>query len=233
MYLVLGVDLSPQQPNFLPPNLKFEVDDLEERWLYHQKFDYIHARDIGGSLKDWPKFFKQAFEFTAPGGYIELTDALYPFKSDDGSLDGTAVLKWSQLIHEATIVRFPFLLIKQDAMPSTNVETHQQKSGRPLCSRHERKTQIETAGYISVTERTDIWPCGRWPKDARLKEIGVWCRENVLIGLEGFSLALFTRVLGWSTEEVQLFLVDVRRDMGNPNIHWYVPMYTVYGRKPE
>ncbi len=29
---VLGVDLSPIQPEFLPPNVTFEVDDMEERY---------------------------------------------------------------------------------------------------------------------------------------------------------------------------------------------------------
>ncbi len=78
-----------------------------------------------------------------------------------------------------------------------------------------------------------MWVGGTWPKDPKLKEIGIWTRENLLQGLEGFALALFTRVHGWSVEEVQLFLVDVRKDLKNSNIHWYVPMYTIYGRKPE
>lgn len=42
--------------------------------------------------------------------------------------------------------------------------------------------------------------------------------------LEGFSMAPFTRVLGWTREEVELFLVDVRKEMKNPQIHAYWPM---------
>jgi hypothetical protein len=42
--------------------------------------------------------------------------------------------------------------------------------------------------------------------------------------LEGFSLAVFTRVLGWKKEEVETFLVQVRNDMKNPKIHAYLPM---------
>lgn len=38
-------------------------------------------------------------------------------------------------------------------------------------------------------------------------------------GLEGFSLALFTRNLGWSVEEVQVLLSKVRKDMADRNIH--------------
>ena len=34
-------------------------------------------------------------------------------------------------------------------------------------------------------------------------------------------MALFTRILGWKKEEVDVFLVDVRKDMKNPKFHAY------------
>lgn len=43
-------------------------------------------------------------------------------------------------------------------------------------------------------------------------------------GLEAISLGLFTRVLGWSREEVDVFLIDVRKDIKNTKIHCYYPM---------
>lgn len=65
---VIGVDLSPIQPQVVPPNLQFQVDDVEEPWIYSQKFDLIHARSMIGSLADWPKLLAQAYENLAPGG---------------------------------------------------------------------------------------------------------------------------------------------------------------------
>jgi SAM-dependent methyltransferase len=59
---VLGVDLSPIQPGFVPPNVKFEVDDLEEPWTFTNKFDFIYSRTMSGSFKNWPRFFEQCFE---------------------------------------------------------------------------------------------------------------------------------------------------------------------------
>ena len=38
-------------------------------------------------------------------------------------------------------------------------------------------------------------------------------------GLEGFSLVLFTRILGWSPEEVQVMLSKVRKDLEDRSIH--------------
>ncbi len=46
MPVVLCVDLSPMQPAFAAPNVTFEVDDLEEDWLYKQKFDFIQSRMV-------------------------------------------------------------------------------------------------------------------------------------------------------------------------------------------
>ncbi len=59
---VLGVDLSPIQPRFVPPNLRFEVDDSEDTWTFSQKFDFIHSRAMEGTFTDWPRFFQQSFE---------------------------------------------------------------------------------------------------------------------------------------------------------------------------
>lgn len=46
----------------MPPNVKFEVDDVEEDWLYSRPFDYIHLRFMNGSLADWKKIITKAYE---------------------------------------------------------------------------------------------------------------------------------------------------------------------------
>jgi hypothetical protein len=84
----------------------------------------------------------------------------------------------------------------------------------------------------------------------------MWALANFDDGLEGLSLALLTRGLKWKKEEVHTFLVDVRKELRNKDIHAYWPMlvplvlkidffqalllvanrlnsYVVYGRKPK
>lgn len=60
---ILGVDLSANLPTYVPPNVRFEVDDLEDDWTFAYPFDYIHSRYMAGSIKDWPRLMKQCFEF--------------------------------------------------------------------------------------------------------------------------------------------------------------------------
>ena len=59
---LLGVDLSANLPTYVPPNVRFEVDDLEDDWTFSYPFDYIHSRYMAGSIKDWPRLMKQCFE---------------------------------------------------------------------------------------------------------------------------------------------------------------------------
>ena len=59
---VVGVDLSPIQPRMIPPNVTFQVDDLEEPWTFSAKFDFIYSRMMTASFANWPRFFQQSFE---------------------------------------------------------------------------------------------------------------------------------------------------------------------------
>ena len=52
----------------------------------------------------------------------------------------------------------------------------------------------------------------------------MWNLENMAPSLEGLSMALFTRALRWSKEEVEAFLVGVRKDMKDTKIHAYWPL---------
>jgi trans-aconitate methyltransferase len=56
---ILGVDLSANPPTYVPPNVRFEVDDLEDDWTFTYPFDYVHSRYMAGSIKDWPRLMKQ------------------------------------------------------------------------------------------------------------------------------------------------------------------------------
>jgi SAM-dependent methyltransferase len=59
---VLGIDLSPIQPKWVPPNLRFETDDLEDHWTFKYKFDFIYSRMMTASFKNWLQFFANSFE---------------------------------------------------------------------------------------------------------------------------------------------------------------------------
>lgn len=51
------------------------------------------------------------------------------------------------------------------------------------------------------------------------KHIGRYNLQQILQGLEAFTLRLYTQTLGWDTEEVAILLAKVRKDLTNPQIH--------------
>jgi len=95
------------------------------------------------------------------------------------------------------------------------------------------KAQLEAAGFVNVTEKIYKWPSNRWPKNKKLKELGMWFQQDVQPSLEGLSLAAFTRGLGWRKEETEVFLAAVRKDMNDTKIHAYWEIYDVSGQKPS
>jgi SAM-dependent methyltransferase len=208
---VVGVDLSPIQSGYVPSNVNFFVDDLEAEWTFKTPFDFIYMRMLTMSIYDWPKLMRQAFDNLNPGGWIELLDPVYPMLSDDGTLKpDSALFKWSDLCNRATT-----------------------EQGSGLDSAKKYKQQLQNAGFVGVTEKLFKFPSNTWPRDPKYKEIGAWSLENGLGCTEALSLAPYTRVLGWKADEVHAFLVDVRKDMRNRNIHAYWNVHVVYGQKPE
>jgi hypothetical protein len=44
---------------------------------------------------------------------------------------------------------------------------------------------------------------------------------------------MFNAVMGWSREEIQVYLAHLRRQMRDRTLHTWYPHRVVYGRKPE
>ena len=55
--------------------------------------------------------------------------------------------------------------------------------------------------------------------DMAEKKIGAYNLTQLYEGLQGFTLRPFIKILGWTSEEVEALLVDVRKDLLNSNIH--------------
>lgn len=195
---VLGTDLSPIQPEYVPPNCRFEVDDAEDDWVFSYPFDYIHSRYMSGSISNFPDLFRMCLDNLNPGGWIEFQDYYVRLQAMDESLVGTALERWNECVIEGV-----------------------KRMGKNALACAKYKTQMEDAGFVSVTERKFALPGNPWAKGEDQKILGTMQMENILDGLHGFSIGLFTKMLGMSAEEVELMLVDVRKDLRNTKIHFY------------
>lgn len=61
---VRGMDLSPIQPVWVPPNVEFLVDNCENEWLMRD-CDLAHFRYTIPVLKDVPKILGNAYEYVS------------------------------------------------------------------------------------------------------------------------------------------------------------------------
>ncbi|PYI08362.1 methyltransferase domain-containing protein [Aspergillus sclerotiicarbonarius CBS 121057] len=207
--LILGNDLSPIQPTMVPPNVVFEVDDIEAEWPPRQPFDLIHARYLCGSIQDWPKLFQQAYEQTRVGGWIEFQDFHLVTYSQDGTLNtDNNLYKWFEYLREAC-----------DIM------------GRSVTVGAKLPEYAAAAGFTNIHHRIYPLPLGPWPMEQRLKEAGALNILQVLEGLEACSVATFTHVLGWTLEAVEQFLVEVRTDIMRKGVHMMQNFHVVYAQR--
>ncbi|KAH7030072.1 S-adenosyl-L-methionine-dependent methyltransferase [Macrophomina phaseolina] len=208
---IVGNDLSPIQPRWVPPNVRFEVDDVESDWPVRDFFDLVHVRYMAGSIADWPRLFRQAFAATKPGGWAEFSDYEMKYYSDDGSMpDDSYMKKLAELLVEGC-----------------------DKIGRTVSPGPSLKGWMEQAGFTNIKQEICKLPMGAWPKDNTMKQIGAFNFVQTYEGLEAFVLAVFTRILGWTADEVQIFIAKCRADMKKKDVHMVLNFYVVYGQRPE
>lgn len=237
--IVTGVDISPIQPTWVPANVNFELDDVTKPWVWPQtSMDFIHIRNLVGSIRDYPALFAEAFRTLKPGGVIEVSEIRARFECQDGSfaLRGRACRQWENTFHA---------IAKEggwDFDPITKVPRW-----------------LEEAGFAEVQALSRLVPVGAWPKEGRLKEIGRWHLSHMLHGgmysfssglrtqteiltsamltalrgegMENYSMMLFTRA-GWDPAAVHALLREVEREVQDPMMHSFTKACFVTATKP-
>ncbi|KAI8296847.1 methyltransferase domain-containing protein [Colletotrichum sp. SAR 10_98] len=207
---VIGNDLSPVQMEWVPPNVKFEVDDVESPWI-GPKYDFIFSRTMAGAIADWPQLAKNVFENTNPGGWAEFQDWDIVYYCDDGTLtEETYTMKMDRMFLEAC-----------------------QMIGRDPCPGPQLEGWVKDAGFVNVRHKMFKIPIGTWPKDARLKDLGHMNVIQIMDGLEAYNMRLFTSVLGWTQVEAQVLFAEVRKEMKSNRYHGYTQFHVAYGQVPE
>lgn len=83
---VTGTDISPCQPQWVPPNVRFDLDDATLKWTWNANhFDLIHIRYVFGAIQDWTGLFKEAYRCYVPGGWMQSVECDVEFRSDNGT----------------------------------------------------------------------------------------------------------------------------------------------------
>lgn len=133
---VIGIDLSPIQPEWAPPNCKFYVDDAESDWVFRpdEAFDFVHGRSMCGSISDFDALYRKCYKHLKPGGWVELQEfEAWIWQIDDPNSKGIPnISKWLGYIDEAST-----------------------KIGKRFNVATEQRQRLIDAGFINV--RDDIY----------------------------------------------------------------------------
>ncbi|TGZ78801.1 S-adenosyl-L-methionine-dependent methyltransferase [Ascodesmis nigricans] len=210
---VVGVDLSPIQPAWVWPNVRFEVDDIEKLWTYPENhFDFIYSRHLGQSIKDWKNYLQQMYTHSAPDGRIELIEHAMYLISEDGTYNNSCDLaQYINLFGEATTAAGMRSVLPEDIIKAA-----------------------EEAGFVEVEKFTVKVPWGAWPKHPEMKSVGETMTAVLSTGgFEAFALQIMTRHLGMHPDKVRQLGQAALKDVVSRKVHSYQEQWYIIGRKPR
>ncbi|KAI0203485.1 S-adenosyl-L-methionine-dependent methyltransferase [Astrocystis sublimbata] len=206
---VLGVDLSPIQPPWIPSNCKFIIDDVEDTWENGRDWDFVHLRNMIPILRDPVQLLKNAYENMKPGAWVELQDV-------DGNVhcdDGTMPPDWPVLV---------FTNLMVEAFGKLGTKSHAAAFGAQY---------LAESGFVNIQHHAVKLPYGTWPRDKTMRLIGLYYRtaaEQFFPAMGNIQLPL----LGYQPDEIEGFFALCREAMRDPNVHAYGVMHFWSGQKP-
>ena len=189
------------QPNLVHPSVKFMLENFDspEYEEPQHRYDYIHGRDLAGSVTDWPNLLGKAFRYvlgrwnqtyaylvraTRPGGWIEIRQVdIKP--ETNGELDLN--LGW----WVDSIIR----------------AGERSEKSFDICGRLEG--WVEGAGFTDVEKIIIPVQVGCAPDD--LDQLGMLNQERFLKELDGHSYRPLIGTLGMNANAVQIALAGVRQ----------------------
>jgi hypothetical protein len=137
---------------------------------------------------------------TKPGGWVEFQELHYYPHCDDDSMDRPyAVRNWLEHVRDGVA-----------------------HLGSDLNGVTKLRGQMEAAGFTNIEEDILRCPIGLWPKNKTLKLAGLYWRTAISDGLMNVSKRPMERGLGWSTTEIELYLVGVRKALHDSSFHSYM-----------
>ncbi|KAK3400623.1 S-adenosyl-L-methionine-dependent methyltransferase [Sordaria brevicollis] len=210
---VIGTDISPIQPSWVPPNLSFNIDDATKEWTYQPDFfDYIHIRWLCGTIKDWPALYKEAYKCLKPGGWIEHMDGDVNMVCLDGTMPkDSAIYQWGQLWCE---------IERKTGVVFNIVDSGCMENG------------IKEAGFTNIQIENFLAPTAPWPTDEKQKQIGLYQYVSLTSDVEGFLTYFFGQVMGWTDNEMAKYAAALRREYKECKVHANINWRVVRAQKP-
>ncbi|KAH8691983.1 S-adenosyl-L-methionine-dependent methyltransferase [Talaromyces proteolyticus] len=206
---VRGIDLSPIQPTWVPPNVDFLIDDCEKDWLATD-CDFVHFRFMVIILKDVQTVLQHAYESLRPEGWIELQELnAQPMCDDNTMRDDDPVKHMYDLAGQAF-----------------------GKFGMNVTLPKHLEPMLLEAGFQNIRCIVKKVPIGVWAKNKTLRLIGLYQKIAVLDLMPALAGRPF-EALGLSQAESQVTLAFARKALEDSKVHRYFNYYFWIAQKPS
>ncbi|EFX02944.1 hypothetical protein CMQ_2873 [Grosmannia clavigera kw1407] len=206
---VRGIDQTPIQPIWVPPNVDFLVDDCNNDWLA-RNIDLAHFRFMTIVLQDVPNVLGNCFESLKPGGWVELQELQGEILCDDETMLDDDPLKY---VYELGAKAFK--LFGMDVLIPQQLEAI-----------------LRAAGFVNIQCIPKKVPIGVWAQDKTLRLVGLYQKTAISEFLSAMAGRPF-EALGIDATARQAIVALARRSLEDTTIHRYMPYYFWYAQKPE
>jgi hypothetical protein len=145
---------------------------------------------------------RQAYEHLKPGAYLQLAGSEPLFASDDGTVPpNSAYAEVAQMYFDMG-----------DKVGASGKEPFRWKE------------YLIAAGFTDVVETVLKIPTNPWPKDERMKKIGVFELLHFRGGIANIFTRGYTQILGGDPAYFEVVMAQARREVLNRKMHSYVPL---------
>ncbi|KAK4446237.1 S-adenosyl-L-methionine-dependent methyltransferase [Podospora aff. communis PSN243] len=213
---VIGIDLNPSQPTWVPPNVTFFIDNIEKpNWRL--KRDFIFSRDLNLAVRDFAGFVENAHGCLTPEGWIEVQFLDHQVDSDTNAIDATH-----------PVPRFWGLIKQGMSALGANVSS---------CSEGVVARMLQDQGFTEVAEHIFKLPIGGWENDASLKLAGNYWQSLSISSAKSIAQFPLRKGLQWGQDRIDMEILHFQqamRDFEDLSKHcMYMKFYVVYGQKPS
>jgi len=214
-----GVDMTNMAPEGLYHNIDVRSPvDYESPWAMGEgSFDYIHLQMGLGSVGNFPLLYEKIYRHLKPGGWFEHVEIDFAPQCMDKTLPPEGLLmKWWH-----TYVAPPYGVV-----------------GRPIVYDPNTEHLLHQKGFSNIKHEEYMLPLNGWSGETSRHVSGTWWEHAMSFGegrghgLEALSLAVLTRVQGWSPEHARRLCEDALREATDPAIHAYNTLHIWWAQKP-
>ncbi|KAI9171811.1 mRNA 3'-end-processing protein YTH1 [Paramyrothecium foliicola] len=205
--LVIGTDLSPIQPSWLPVNVKMFVEDCEEPdWLHGSWYDLIHFRSMASTLRNLNGILTKLYPHLRAGGWVEFQEITPRILCDDGTMEKDDALK-------------EFFDLYAEGMDTLGLRMREPR---------EMQKALVDAGLKDTQCIIKKVPISRWPLDKQLRTLGTLMESSILEVLDAMA-AKPLAALDMPSEKRRMLAARAKESLRSSAAHRYVQAYFCFG----